>query len=206
MGSSARAANAMAYRKYGSRRVFPPGPESSRPVRRRSTTPSIRRRAWRAERSAALRSGECRKNVLQTARFPSAPWKVIAPARLDKSWTTNFGTPVVPDVSKIHSVCSLARRSGAPSARVGVQVTTHSTISAPGPAPGGSQTTASTDAVAMIGGTYSGGRSGGHSTIRPRDAIEFDQRQRSGQLILYCHQDRTSAQFVDPAAQSWSRA
>src|SRR6266849_210914 len=104
-------------------------------------------------------------NVLQTARFPSVTRPVIAPARLAKLWTTSFGTPVVPDVSRIHSVCSLARRSGAPGAMFAVQVT-NPMPSAAGSATPGSPTTASTDAVAMIDGRCSGGRSGGHSTIR----------------------------------------
>src|SRR5216683_4601974 len=105
-------------------------------------------------------------NVLHTARLPSATRPVIAPARLAKLWTTSFGTPVVPDVSRIHSVCSPARRSGAPGARVETQVTKHSTPSAAGSVARASPTTASTDAVAMIDGRCSGGRSGGHSTSR----------------------------------------
>src|SRR5215467_8042096 len=89
----------------------------------------------------------------------------IAAVKLESVWTAIFGTPVVPEVRRIHSERWLSRRSGFTAERLREQVTEQT-------APGRlisvvtSETTASISAVAAIAGRYSGARPGGQTTSR----------------------------------------
>jgi len=78
--------------------------------------------------------------------MPAPP--VIGAARLDSVWATSFGLPVVPEVSRIQSVCRRTARSLAPGAIVAVHATR---VATPGAATAGaapSNTWASAAAVA----------------------------------------------------------
>jgi len=135
--------------------------------------------------------------VLHTAPAPSGPRPVIAPDRDASVCMTSFGTPVVPEVNRIHSVRSLARR-----------------ISVRRGDPGGAGDKAASGADAAIGDDDIGlgggdhrrqmlvGTSGGHSTIRRAIAVELDQRQGCGQLVAYLEQHRDAAQLVERSAEA----
>ena len=99
-------------RRAGQMRDAVPGQDDRdgrRSARRRSTAPAKRRRARRARKSASRHNGGCRR------RCPKPPARrrcrgLIGAVNAARVCATIFGTPVVPDVSNTHSVCSAWRR------------------------------------------------------------------------------------------------
>src|SRR6185437_3970217 len=117
-------------------------------------------------------------NVLQTTGLPGcSAGLTMAPARLSKVWTTSFGAPVVPDVSKIHSVLWRELPLITRGTMVRLQGLKMSGRFPPKLCIALSETITSTAAVSITYGRCSSEMSGGHTTIRrarPSSSINAD--------------------------------